>query len=179
MFTNILLHINLGNQLVVPEDAVLNTGTEQYVFIDKGQGYVEPRAVQLGPPAGDNYGIEKGLKAGEQVVTAANFLVDAESRLKGAFANMGKPSVPAAGAAQPATIQNLNVEVLEPKQAKVGGNPVRVAVHDASGQPVEGAQVEIRLFMPQMGNMAPMNSKANLQSSGSGQYTGTVDVPIA
>jgi len=179
MFTNILLHINLGTQLVVPQDAVLNTGTEQYVFIDKGQGYVEPRLVQLGPAAGDNYGIEKGLKAGDKVVTAANFLVDAESRLKGAFANMGKPSAPPAGAGQAATAQNLNVEILEPKQAKVGGNPVRVAVHDASGKPVEGAQVEIRLFMPQMGNMAPMSSKGDLQSSGGGQYTGTVDVPMA
>lgn len=179
MFTNILVHINLGNQLVVPQDAVLNTGTEQYVFIDKGQGYVEPRLIRLGPAAGDNYGIEKGLKAGEKVVTAANFLVDAESRLKGAFANMGKPSAPPAGGVQAATAQNLNVEILEPKQAKVGGNPVRVAVRDASGKPVEGAQVEINLFMPQMGNMAPMSSKANLQSSGGGQYTGTVDVPMA
>jgi RND family efflux transporter MFP subunit len=179
MFTNILLHINLGNQLVVPQDAVLNTGTEQYVFIDKGQGYVEPRLVQLGPESGDEYAIQKGLRPGEKVVTAANFLVDAESRLKGAFANMGKPSVPAAGGRQAATTQNLNVEVLEPKQAKVGGNAVRVAIHDASGQPVEGAQVEIRLFMPQMGNMAPTTSKADLQSSVGGQYTGTVDVPIA
>src|SRR5229473_2800183 len=179
MFTNILLHINLGTQLMVPQDAVLNTGIEQYVFIDKGQGYVEPRLVQLGPAAGDNYGIEKGLKAGEKVVTAANFLVDAESRLKGAFANMGKPSTAPAGAGQAATAESLNVEILEPKQAKVGGNPVRVAVRDASGKPVDGAHVEIRLFMPQMGNMAPMNSKASLQSSGGGQYTGTVDVPMA
>jgi hypothetical protein len=135
--------------------------------------------VELGPEAGDEYAIQKGLKAGEKVVTAANFLVDAESRLKGAFANMGKPSVPAAGATSAATTQNLNVEVLEPKSANVGGNPVRVAVHDASGQPVDDVQVEIRLFMPQMGNMAPMNSKASLQSSGGGQYTGTVDVPMA
>jgi len=56
---------------------------------------------------------------------------------------------------------------------------VQVTVLDASGKPVEGAQVEIGLFMPQMGNMAPMNSKAALQSSGGGQYTGTVDIPMA
>lgn len=179
MFTNVKLRINLGTQLVVPLDAVLTTGTEQYVFIDKGHGYVEPRLVQIGAAAGDNYGIEKGLKSGEKVVTAANFLVDAESRLKGAFANMGKPSSPAAGAGQSATAENLKIEILEPTQAKVGGNPVRAAVHDASGQPVEGAQVEIRLSMPQMGNMPPMSSKAVLQSSGGGQYTGTVDVPMA
>ncbi len=179
MFTNIKLHINLGNQLVVPQDAVLNTGTEQYVFIDKGQGYVEPRLVQLGPAAGDDYGIEKGLKAGDKVVTAANFLVDAESRLKGAFANMGKPSAPSARSGQAASGQNLTIEILEPKQAKVGGNSVRLTVRDASGKPVEGAQVEIGLFMPQMGNMAPMSSKATLQTSGGSEYTGTIDVPMA
>jgi len=179
MFTNIKLNINLGTQLVVPQDAVLNTGTEQYVFIDKGQGYIEPRLVHLGPSAGDLYGVEKGLKAGEKVVTAANFLVDAESHLKGAFANMGKPSAPAAGAGQAAAAQTLNIEIVEPKQPKVGSNSVQVTVRDASGKPVEGAQVEISVFMHQMGNMAPMSSKANLTSSGGGQYSGTVDIPMA
>ncbi len=92
---------SLSNQSLVPQDAVLNTGTEQYVFLDLGQGYVEPRLVEVGPPAGDNYAILKGLKPGERVVTGANFIVDAESRLKGAFANMGK-GVPL-NTGQPAT----------------------------------------------------------------------------
>ncbi|HKX32177.1 MAG TPA: efflux RND transporter periplasmic adaptor subunit [Blastocatellia bacterium] len=91
MFVNVKLKIDLGNRLVVPEDAVLDTGTEQYVFVDRGEGHFEPRLVKLGPEAGGYYAIEGGLEAGERVVTAANFIIDSESRLKGAFADLGKP----------------------------------------------------------------------------------------
>jgi membrane fusion protein, copper/silver efflux system len=178
MFANIRLHSNLGNQLVVPQDAVLSTGTEQYVFLDLGQGYVEPRLVELGPLAGENYAISKGLKAGDRVVTAANFILDAESRLKGAFANMGKPTSP--GTAQPVSSgDTLRIEVMQPKQAKVGANALRIFVKDSSGKPVDGADVQISIFMPQMGSMAPMSSKANLQGRGGGEYAGTLEFPMA
>ena len=70
----------------------MDTGTEQYVFIDKGNGYVQPRQVKVSAEAGDKVGIQQGLKPGERVVTGANFIVDSESRLKGAFAGMGAPS---------------------------------------------------------------------------------------
>lgn len=178
MFSNIRLHANLGDQLVVPRDSVLNTGTEQYVFLDLGQGYVEPRLVEVGPEAGENYAIRKGLKAGDRVITAANFIIDAESRLKGAFANMGKPASVNTSQVAAATAK-LNIEIIEPKQAKVGANPVRLTVKDASGKPVEGAEVEMVLFMPQMGSMAPMTSKANLQNAGGGGYTGTIEFQMA
>src|SRR5262245_251065 len=176
MFVNVNLKINLGNKLVVPEDAVLDTGTEQYVFVDKGGGYFEPRAVKLGPEAGGNHAIESGLKAGERVVTAANFILDSESRLKGAFANMGKPGD---GAKGPTAQPTLKVELMEPKAAKVGQNTVRLMVKDAQGNPVSDAEVEVTLFMPQMGSMAPMIAKATLKSAGAGEYTGTIDIPMA
>ena len=176
MFVNVKLKINLGNKLVVPEDAVLDTGTEQYVFVDKGNGYFEPRAVKLGPEAGGYYAIESGLKAGERVVTAANFIIDSESRLKGAFANMGKPGE---GAKGPAPQTGLKIELMEPKAAKVGQNTVRLTVKDAQGNPVNDAEVEVTLFMPQMGSMAPMTAKATLKSAGNGEYTGTIDIPMA
>jgi membrane fusion protein, copper/silver efflux system len=60
--------------VLVPQDAVMNTGTEQYVFIDKGNGYVEPRRVKVSADAGDKVGVEQGLKPGERVVTGANFM---------------------------------------------------------------------------------------------------------
>lgn len=91
MFVNVTLRVNLGTQLVVPEDALLDTGTEQYVFVDKGSGNFEARLVKAGPQAGGFYGIQSGLKAGERVVTSANFIIDSESRLKGAFGNLGAP----------------------------------------------------------------------------------------
>jgi RND family efflux transporter MFP subunit len=176
MFVNLRLKVNLGNKLVVPEDAVLDTGTEQYVFVDKGGGYFEPRAVKLGPEAGGYYAIKRGLEAGERVVTAANFILDSESRLKGAFANMGKPGEKATG---PAAQTALKIELMEPKAAKVGQNTVRLTVKDARGNPATGAEVEVTLFMPQMGSMPPMTSKATLKSAGDGEYTGTMDIPMA
>ncbi len=177
-FVNVNLHVNMGSQLSVPEDAVMNSGTEQYVFVDKGDGYIEPRPVTLGPQAGGYYGIVKGLKSGERVVTSANFIVDSESRLKGAFANMGKPSGTQA-AGQPAAGPKLQIDVMEPKTAKVGANTMRVMVKDAAGNPVEGAEVQVTLFMPQMGSMAPMSSKATLQPSGNGIYSGTIEFQMA
>lgn len=178
MFFNVKLKINLGEQLVVPEDAVLNTGTQQYVFVDKGEGYFEPRLVKLSAEAGGYYAIESGLKPEERVVTAANFILDSESRLKGAFANMGKPEKrEMTGGAAPT--QKLQIEILEPKVAKVGMNPLRLVVKDASGNPLTDGEVEVTLFMPQMGNMAPMTSKAKLQHSKQGEYAGNIDFPMA
>src|SRR5204863_3086632 len=99
-------------QVLVPQDAVMDTGIEQYVFIDKGDGYVQPRKVKVSAEAGERVGIEEGLKPGERVVTGANFVVDSESRLKGAFAGMGSPSQAPAGA-RAGTNQAIPVEVLE------------------------------------------------------------------
>jgi RND family efflux transporter MFP subunit len=97
MFVDFQARVPLGARVAVPEDAVMDTGTEQYVFVDKGQGYFEPRAVKLGPEAGGYYAIESGLQVGEMVVTAANFVLDSESRLKGAFAGMGAPAAQRTG----------------------------------------------------------------------------------
>jgi RND family efflux transporter MFP subunit len=92
MFVNVKLSAGLGTHLVVPEDAVVDTGTEQYVFVDKGEGYLEPRRVEVVAEAGGYLAIHHGLAAGERVATAANFLIDSESRLKGALAQFGKPA---------------------------------------------------------------------------------------
>src|SRR5205085_7297480 len=92
MFTNITMSASIGRQVLIPQDALMDTGTEQYVFIDKGNGYVQPRKVKVSAEAGERVGIQEGLRAGERVVTGANFVVDSESRLKGAFAGMGAPS---------------------------------------------------------------------------------------
>ncbi len=96
MFVNVVLHIPLGAQIVVPEDAVLDTGTVQYVFVDKGDGYIEPRRVAVGARAEGFVAVESGLRPGERVATAANFLLDSESRLKGALAQLGEPEKPGA-----------------------------------------------------------------------------------
>src|SRR5206468_3538911 len=85
-------------QLVIPVSGVLQSGTRQIVFVDRGAGYLEPRHVQLGSRAGDQFMVLKGLKAGERIVTSANFLIDSESQLQAAIGSFTPPP-PGAGAA--------------------------------------------------------------------------------
>lgn len=83
MFTNVEVKINMGKRLAIPEDAVIDTGMRQIVYVDKGEGYFEPRDVTLGLKADGMVEVLKGLKAKEKVASAANFLIDSEARLKG------------------------------------------------------------------------------------------------
>jgi Cu(I)/Ag(I) efflux system membrane fusion protein len=71
--------------LAVPESAVLDTGSRQAVFVDKGQGRFEPRDVKLGHRGGGYVEIRDGVAEGEPVVVSANFLIDAESNLMAAL----------------------------------------------------------------------------------------------
>jgi Cu(I)/Ag(I) efflux system membrane fusion protein len=71
--------------LAVPDSAVLDTGSKQAVFVDKGQGRFEPRDVKLGHRGGGYVEIREGISDGEPVVVSANFLIDAESNLKAAL----------------------------------------------------------------------------------------------
>jgi Cu(I)/Ag(I) efflux system membrane fusion protein len=81
-YGTVRLEIPLEPALVVPADAVLDTGTRQLVFVDAGEGRFEPRAVRLGARAGGRVQVLEGLAEGERVVTRAQFLLDSESRLR-------------------------------------------------------------------------------------------------
>jgi RND family efflux transporter MFP subunit len=176
-FVDVIFEHALGEQIVVPATAVMETGTSQYVFVDGGEGYLEPRGVQAGPEAEQGRVINAGLKAGERVVTSANFVVDSESRLKGALDAMGRPSgVPSLGAPSGAVLVTLKTS---PSPAKTGENSLRANVADAAGHPVTDAQVEVRLSMPQMGSMPAMEAKATLFEVAPGEYAGQVNIPIA
>ena len=83
MFTNVEVKINLGNKLAIPESAVIDTGIRQIVYVDKGEGYFEPREVMLGLKAEGMVEVLKGIKAGEKVASSGNFLIDSEAQLKG------------------------------------------------------------------------------------------------
>ena len=93
MFANVELRIDYGKRLVVPQEAILDSGSEQLVFVSHEGGYFEPRKVQIGAKVENNVVILAGLKAGERVVTSANFLIDSESKLKSAAGGMGMPGM--------------------------------------------------------------------------------------
>ncbi len=83
MYTNVEVKINLGKKLIIPNDAVLDSGKRQVVYVDKGEGNFEPREVSIGIRADGMVEVTKGLKAGERVASSANFLIDSEAKLKG------------------------------------------------------------------------------------------------
>lgn len=85
MYVNVELKIDEGESLAVPVNAVLPTGEHNIVFVDKGDGKLEPRFVQLGRQFGNFYQVQSGLKEGERIVDSANFLIDAESQIQGAL----------------------------------------------------------------------------------------------
>jgi len=182
MYVNVELQVPLGNHIVIPASGVLQSGMRQVVFVDRGGGYLEPRDVQLGAQARDEYIVLKGLKAGERIVTSANFLIDSESQLQAAIGSFVPPP-PGAGAAaamkSPATETVAQIEFsTEPATPRKGANLYRVKLSAADGSPVTGAQVSARSYMPgmpQMG-MAAMSVVSPLGEKGTGLYEGPANL---
>jgi RND family efflux transporter MFP subunit len=89
MYADVEFRVNIPSKLTVPADAVLNAGERKTVFVDRGNGYFEPRQVKTGEREGDRIQILSGLSGGERVVTSGNFLIDSESQMKAAASGLG------------------------------------------------------------------------------------------
>ncbi len=85
MDVDAMLTVDGGDRLSIPVDAVLPTGMRNLVFVDKGNGRLEPRAITVDGKFGDDYAVKSGVGAGERVVASANFLIDAEAKVQGAL----------------------------------------------------------------------------------------------
>ena len=83
MYTNVEISVDMGTRLSIPEEAVLDSGRRQVVYVDQGDGYFSPRSVRIGVRGGGLVEITEGLKEGEKVASSALFLLDSESKLKG------------------------------------------------------------------------------------------------
>ncbi|MDD5223780.1 MAG: efflux RND transporter periplasmic adaptor subunit [bacterium] len=90
MFVDAEIQVDYGQRLVIPDGAVLDAGEKKIVFVDRGNGYFDPREVVLGIRGDGFLEVLSGVKEGDKVVTSANFLVDSESRLKSALEGFGK-----------------------------------------------------------------------------------------
>ncbi|MBI4750839.1 MAG: efflux RND transporter periplasmic adaptor subunit [Acidobacteria bacterium] len=101
MYANVELEVGYGTQLSIPEEAVLDSGSEQTVFVALDGGYFEPRSVRLGTNVAGRYIVLSGLKVGERIVTSGNFLIDSESRLKSALQGMAGSGHSGHGKAEP------------------------------------------------------------------------------
>ena len=135
MYVDVELPVARSAGLTVPQDAVIDSGSEQRVFVEHSSGVFEPRQVQTGWRSGDRVEIVQGLVEGERVVAAGTFLVDSESRLRsvtppspGQGPAQGQ-SVPAKSSAQPgATTGAAKVKdaacgtMIDPAKAVAEGN---------------------------------------------------------
>jgi Cu(I)/Ag(I) efflux system membrane fusion protein len=90
MYVDVFINIPLGRRLMVPKEAVMNTGTRKIAFVRTAPGRFEPREVRVGQETEDSVEILSGLMEDEAVVTSANFLIDSESKLKAALSQTSK-----------------------------------------------------------------------------------------
>ncbi|MGA8011294.1 MAG: efflux RND transporter periplasmic adaptor subunit [Candidatus Acidiferrales bacterium] len=175
MFVNVALKIPMGQQLVVPATGILQSGTRQIAFVNRSDGYIEPREVQLGARVGDDFVVLKGLKAGEQIVTSANFLIDSESQLQAALGSFVPPP-PGAGTASAMNAAQASAELSsDPSPPRKGSNILRVKLTNSGGSPISGADVSVTFFMaamPAMG-MAAVRTSVTLSDKGDGLYQGS------
>jgi len=179
MFVNVNLKSALGRQLVVPASAVFETGTRQVVFLDHGNGSIEPKDVSLGARVGDDFIVLKGVEAHERIVTSANFLLDSESQLQAAAAPqsasvpVGEQSTPGQPIGQQ---QSLAIDfTTNPNPVHKGSNAITVKVTSANGQPVVGAQVTATFLLPAMPamGMGAVTNNFQLTQKSPGVYDGT------
>jgi RND family efflux transporter MFP subunit len=175
MFVNIALKVPMGRRLVIPASGVLQSGTRQIAFVERSDGYLDPREVELGPRIGDDFVVAKGLKAGERIVTSANFLIDSESQLQAALGSFVPPP-PGAGGASAMDAPQANAELTSnPNPPSKGTNVFRIRLTDANGSPISGAEVSVTFFVPAMPamGMAAMRTPVALSDKGNGVYEGS------
>lgn len=180
MFVNAEIHVALGRQLTIPANAVLQTGTRDVVFVDQGGGYLAPRFVQLGPEAGQRFVVRRGLRAGQRIVTSANFLIDSESQLQAALGGyMPPPPGVSANARQPAQVRARLTLATQPSPPAKGRNRLTARLIGAGGQGIAGAAVTVHFFMPAMPamGMAAQHAAATLADRGGGNYAGVIQLP--
>lgn len=178
MFVNVDVKSSLGRQLVVPASAVFQSGTKQIVFMNRGNGRLEPKEVAVGLRVGDDFIVLKGLEAHQPIVTSANFLLDSESQLQAAAGSFAPPPPGAGSNASPIVAPSavkINVDfTTDPNPPNRGNNTFRVRLAGAGNAPISGAAVTVTFYiaaMPAMG-MAAMNTSATLTDKGNGLYEG-------
>jgi Cu(I)/Ag(I) efflux system membrane fusion protein len=82
MFVDVELVVDVPRAVTVPAEAVIDSGSRKTVFVDRGNGYFEPRRIETGTRFGGRVQVVKGLMEGERIVVSGNFLLNSESRLK-------------------------------------------------------------------------------------------------
>jgi Cu(I)/Ag(I) efflux system membrane fusion protein/cobalt-zinc-cadmium efflux system membrane fusion protein len=179
MFANVELAAARARGLTVPADAVVDSGTRQFVFVSQGDGFFEPRRVEIGARTGGLVGITRGLEEGEQVASGATFFIDSESQLRAAMEGFeGSPDLSAPQGSAAAFDITFRTD---PDPPRNGDTMFVVVVKDAEGKAVPDLQVAVRLFMAPMPsmNMPAMRTDVTLVGAGDGEYHGHGNISMA
>lgn len=179
MFADVELAATRTRGLTVPADAVVDSGTRQFVFVSQGDGVFEPRRVEIGARTGGLVEITRGLKEGEQVASGATFFIDSESQLRAAMDGFEEP--PDLSAPQGAAAAYDLTFRTDPDPPRNGDTMFVVTVKDAQGKAVPSLQVAVRLFMAPMPsmNMPAMRTDVTLVDAGDGEYHGHGNISMA
>jgi hypothetical protein len=180
MYANVEIERANVTALTVPSNAVLDSGTQQIVFVSRGEGVFTPRRVKVGRRLADRIEILDGLVQGEQVATGATFFLDSESQLRAGIQNYESPApTQVVSSASSSTVDIVFRS--QPDPPKTGDSTFEVAVRDAAGQPVIDGEVSVQQFMPAMPtmNMPAMRSETKLPHVGGGVYRGPAQVLMA
>ena len=181
MYVAVAITPHLGRGLVIPDTGVFRTGTHNVVFIDRGDGYLKPTEVELGPHLDHSFQVLKGLQAGQRIVSSANFLIDSESQLQAASGTFAPPPPGVSAAAGQPQTQGPSVSVeltTDPSPPTRGKNNLTVTLKEGTDKPLAGAQVAVTFYMaamPAMG-MAAMKAQSNLTDQGNGSYAGNIEL---
>src|SRR5213593_4708820 len=196
MYGNVVLGVDAGRRLVVPKEAVLDSGLRQLVFLDLGQGVYQPYPVKLGRRSQEYVEVLEGIKEGDRVVTSANFLLDAESKLASAGSMQammgqigmadwqmrgaheakmegmkgmpGMKSEPAKAVSETRQAAGFSLTFSTvPETPKAGETLLRLKVIDPAGYGATNAQVVFVYTMPMPGMM---ESKAKATHTKDGVY---------
>ena len=121
--------------LTVPDSAVIDSGKRRIVLVQRGEGRFEPREIRTGSRGDTFFEVLEGLKAGEEVVVAANFLIDAESNLQAAIGGLGGHAGHGGAAAVAAPASTASPPANQATKAAVGhqGNGSVESVDTKSG----------------------------------------------
>jgi len=154
MFADVNIHASKQiNAIVIPSEAVLRTGTRNAVFVVRGPGKYEPRDVKLGISSDGLVQILEGVKAGEEVVTSAQFLIDSESKLREAAAKMMEAKKPTPADPRPA----MDMEGMKMDGMKMDGMKMEGMKMDGmkmDGMKMEGMKMEgMKMEGMKMGSM--------------------------
>ncbi len=184
LYATVEIATMVGEGVLVPVDVVVDSGTNQFVFVAEGNGRFEPRSVQVGARANGQVLVLDGLREGEDVVTRGAFFLDSESRIVAGVRDYAAAPVGDGSGGSRSDRAGPTVAIewsWKPDPPRAGPNDVELHITDSNGRPVLDADVDARLSMPAMPSMSMPATYANaqLQHVGGGIYRGTASLSMA